>query len=100
MSFVGLVFSPITCLLWIFVGAIAGGLAHQFVGSGRSQGFVSDMVLGLIGAVIGGFILSFFGVQFRGSVWNPIMCCGHLFVATFGASVLIVLGRVLSGNRV
>ena len=101
-TFFALVFSPITCVLWLIVGAIAGSLAHQLVGRGRSAGWMPDIVLGLIGAVIGGIILSYFGVGFRGAslntIYNPLLCCGHLLVATFGASVLILLGRLVSGR--
>jgi uncharacterized membrane protein YeaQ/YmgE (transglycosylase-associated protein family) len=96
------IFSPFTCILWLIVGSIAGSLAHQLVGKGRATSWMPDIVLGLIGAFIGGIILSYFGVGFRGaslsSIWNPMMCCGHLLVATFGASVLILLGRLVSGR--
>jgi uncharacterized membrane protein YeaQ/YmgE (transglycosylase-associated protein family) len=95
-TFLSLVFSPITCILWIIIGAVAGSLAHQLVGRGRSAGFLPDVILGLIGAVVGGVILSYFSVQFRGSPLNPLECCGHLFVATFGASVLILIGRLFT----
>src|SRR4051794_33654476 len=95
----GLLFSPIACILWLIVGAIAGGVAHQLVGKGSSQGFAPDLVLGLIGAVIGGMLLSLVGFRVDGSVLNPFQCIGHLFVATFGASVLILAGRWLRGNR-
>jgi len=99
---IGLIFSPITCVLWLVVGAIAGSLAHQLVGRGRSAGWMPDIVLGLIGAVIGGIILSWFGLGFRGadfgSVYNPFVCVGHLLVATFGASVLILIGRMVTGR--
>ena len=96
MNIVGLVFSPITCLLWIIVGGIAGSLASRLVGSGRSNGLAFDVILGLIGAVLGGMILSLFGYGVNGSVWSPLACIGHIFVATFGASVLILVGRAFS----
>ncbi|MCC7448815.1 MAG: GlsB/YeaQ/YmgE family stress response membrane protein [Anaerolineae bacterium] len=94
-----LLLSPIQCILWIIVGGVAGSLAHQVAG-GRSGGFVADVVLGLIGAVIGGFVLGLFGVDFGGgSNLSPLSCCANIIVATFGAALLIVIGRVLSGNR-
>ena len=98
-TFFNLVFSPITCILWIIIGSIAGSLAHQLVGQGRSAGFLPDVILGLIGAVVGGVILSVFSVQFQGSPLNPLACCGHLFVATFGACVLILIGRTFNNAR-
>jgi uncharacterized membrane protein YeaQ/YmgE (transglycosylase-associated protein family) len=96
------IFSPITCVLWLIVGSIAGSLAHQLVGQGRAVSWMPDIVLGLVGAFIGGIILSYFNIGFRGAglntIWNPMLCCGHLLVATFGASVLILLGRLVSGK--
>src|SRR5689334_13868247 len=92
--------SPISCILWIVIGGIAGSLAHQLVGARRSSGFVADVVLGLIGAVVGGMVLGFLGFQkIQGWNINPLVCCGNIVVATFGASVLIVIGRIISGNR-
>jgi uncharacterized membrane protein YeaQ/YmgE (transglycosylase-associated protein family) len=94
----GIVLSPIACILWIIVGATAGGLAHQFVGRGRSAGFLPDLILGLVGAVVGGIVLSWFGARVDGTIFNPLACLGHLFVATLGASILIIVGRALSGR--
>src|SRR5579859_5034768 len=96
----GLIFTPVACLLWIIIGGIAGSLAHQLVGQGRSDSFLPDIILGLIGAVVGGVLLSFLGIYVgNGSILNPIACIGHLIVATIGASVLILLGRLISGQR-
>src|SRR5258708_27405202 len=96
-TLLAIIFSPLTCLLWIVVGGVAGSLAHQLVGRGRSDSFVPDIVLGLIGAVVGGILLNFIGIGFRGgSIYNPIACVGHLVVATIGASVLILAGRWIS----
>jgi uncharacterized membrane protein YeaQ/YmgE (transglycosylase-associated protein family) len=103
-AFLSVIFSPVTCILWILIGGIAGSIAHQLVGRGRSAGFAPDVVLGLIGAVVGGIVLNFipgFRLDIGGAnaVYNPLLCCGHLAVATFGASVLILIGRVLNGGR-
>jgi uncharacterized membrane protein YeaQ/YmgE (transglycosylase-associated protein family) len=94
----GILLSPVACLLWIIVGGVAGSLAHQIMGA-RNSGFAQDVIMGLIGAVLGGFLLSFFRIGVNGSVLSPIACIGHIMVATFGACVLIGIGRVLSGNR-
>jgi len=94
-----LLLSPLTCLLWIVVGGVAGSLAHQIM-SRPGSGFVQDVILGLIGAVVGGFILGLFHLDWGGSNLSPIGCCGNLVVATFGACVLIGIGRLLSqANR-
>jgi uncharacterized membrane protein YeaQ/YmgE (transglycosylase-associated protein family) len=98
-TFFSIACSPITLIVWLVVGAIAGSLAHRLVGNSQSNSTVNDIVLGLIGAVVGGIILSFFDVGVRGNILSPIACIGHLMVATFGASVLILIGRAFSGKR-
>ena len=45
---------------WIVLGLIAGYLAHRLMG-GRGQGFVMNTVLGVVGAVIGGEIMTMLG---------------------------------------
>ena len=91
----GIVLSPVQCLLWIVVGGVAGSLAHQIM-SRPDAGFVQDVVLGLIGAIVGGFVLSLFHLDLGGNILSPVGCCGNLVVATFGASVLIGIGRLMS----
>ncbi len=91
----GILLSPIQCLLWIVVGGIAGSLAHQIMAR-PDAGFVQDVVLGLIGAVVGGFILGLFHLDWGGSNLSLAGCCGNLVVATLGACVLIGIGRLLS----
>ncbi len=73
-------------LLWIALGAIAGWIADIIMKS--DHGLVEDVVLGIIGAFVGGFILNFFG-QAGVTGFNIY----SLLVAIFGASVLIFLGR-------
>jgi len=84
--------------MWTVVGGIAGSLAHQIM-SRHESGFVKDVVLGLVGAIVGGFILNFFRVDLGGNILTLGGCCGNLIVATFGACVLIGIGRLVSGNQ-
>jgi len=48
-------------LLWIILGAIAGWLASVVMKSNASQGAVGDIVLGILGAIVGGLVMEFFG---------------------------------------
>jgi uncharacterized membrane protein YeaQ/YmgE (transglycosylase-associated protein family) len=45
---------------WIILGLIAGYLAHRLMG-GRGQGFLMNTVLGVVGAVIGGEVMTLLG---------------------------------------
>jgi uncharacterized membrane protein YeaQ/YmgE (transglycosylase-associated protein family) len=76
-------------LFWfILIGLIAGWLAGQFV-KGSGYGVLGDIVVGMIGAVIGGFLFRAIGVSAGGGF------IGSLIVATVGAVILVLVLRQL-----
>jgi uncharacterized membrane protein YeaQ/YmgE (transglycosylase-associated protein family) len=75
---------------WLVVGLIAGVLA-SLVMRGGGYGIVGDIIVGLIGAFIGGFLMSLLGLGGGGFVWTVI-------VAFIGACILIALLRAFSGS--
>src|ERR1700675_4102328 len=76
---------------WIIIGLIAGWLAGT-IARGRGFGCVTDVVLGLVGAVIGGWIFSRLGIATFG-FW------GSLAAATVGAVLLVAIARIFAGGR-
>ena len=91
-----IVSAPFILLGWIIVGAIAGELARRFTGS-SDESFFADLGLGIIGAILGGFIAGIVGVGLPSGGLTLVIA--NLFVATFGAAVLILLKRTLSGQN-
>ena len=81
-----------TLLLWLFVGLIAGWLASAVVGGGF--GVVGDIVVGIVGAFIGGLVFNRLG---RGPVFHGLP--GTIFVAFVGAVLLLLVLRLLSYAR-
>ncbi len=81
-------------LAWLIVGAIAGWLASMVMKTNRQQGLLIDIVVGIVGAFIGGFLFNQFGTSgVTGfNVWS-------IFVAFTGAVVLLALIRLFSGRR-
>jgi uncharacterized membrane protein YeaQ/YmgE (transglycosylase-associated protein family) len=77
-----------TFLLWLVVGLIAGWLASAVVGGGF--GLVGDIVVGIVGAFIGGFIFRALGV---GTPFGGL--AGSIFVAFVGAVALLLCLRVI-----
>lgn len=73
-------------LLWIAVGLIAGWLASAVVGGG--YGVVGDIVIGIVGAFLGGLVFDAFdiGTPFGG-------LAGTIFVAFIGAILLLLMIR-------
>jgi uncharacterized membrane protein YeaQ/YmgE (transglycosylase-associated protein family) len=72
---------------WIIVGLIAGWAAGQIM-KGGGYGTIMDIVLGIIGAVVGGWLMGMFGIQAGGFI-------GTIIVAIIGAVVLIWITRML-----
>ncbi|MBZ0283835.1 MAG: GlsB/YeaQ/YmgE family stress response membrane protein [Anaerolineae bacterium] len=81
-------------LAWLIVGAIAGWLASMVMKTNRQQGLLIDIVVGIVGAFIGGFLFNQFGTSgVTGfNIWS-------IFVAFTGAVVLLALIRLFSGRR-
>jgi len=77
---------------WIIVGLVAGYLASVAVG-GTGYGLIGDIVIGIVGAFIGGWI-------FREAGWHmPIAgLAGTICVAFIGAVVLLVVLRLIRGG--
>ena len=70
---------------WIILGLIAGFIGSKLVNK-SGEGFVLDIILGIVGAVVGGFIFNFFGAS--GVTGLNIY---SLIVAVIGAVVLLVI---------
>jgi uncharacterized membrane protein YeaQ/YmgE (transglycosylase-associated protein family) len=84
---------PGSWLAWIVVGLIAGAIAARVV-AGRGFGCLVDIVVGVAGAIIGGFLLSaLFGVSGTVGFW------GSIVVAFIGAAVLLAVLKAVSGGR-
>ena len=79
-------------LAWLIVGGLAGLLANSVMHS--RMGLVADVIIGILGALAGGFIFSLIGVTgVTGfNLWS-------VFVAFIGAVVLLFLIRAINGNR-
>jgi uncharacterized membrane protein YeaQ/YmgE (transglycosylase-associated protein family) len=82
-------------LAWIVVGLIAGWLAGLVMRGGGS-GILGDMILGVVGALVGGFLAStIFGVDDPISGFN----LSTLVIAFLGAVVVVAIMRMLTGRR-
>lgn len=79
---------------WIVLGLIAGWLGSKIMGTSSSQGVLMDIVLGIVGAVVGGFVFSLVGAGgVTGfNIWS-------LIVATIGAVIVIWLYHKFAGQR-
>ena len=77
-------------LLWIILGAVAGWIASLIMKTNQSQGLLMDIIVGIAGAFIGGFVFNLFGAA--GTTGFNFY---SLFVAVVGAIVLLFIVKSL-----
>jgi uncharacterized membrane protein YeaQ/YmgE (transglycosylase-associated protein family) len=80
-------------LLFVILGAIAGWLASVIMRTNSQQGVLMDIVLGIIGAFVGGMVMNLFGAP--GATGFDLY---SIVVATLGAVLLIALRRMFTGT--
>jgi uncharacterized membrane protein YeaQ/YmgE (transglycosylase-associated protein family) len=74
-------------IAWIVIGLVAGWLAHAILG-GRG-GLLGNIAVGLIGAIVGGFLFEKLNLQVIPDFW------GNLITATIGAIVFLLIWRAI-----
>lgn len=82
-------------LIWfLFVGLVAGVIGKALMPGARNEpsGWVMTIVLGIVGAFVGGLLAGVFGI----GAGNVI---GQIIVAAIGSMIVIGLLRVFSGSR-
>ena len=78
-------------IAWIVLGLIAGFIASKLY-SGSGQGFLMDIVLGIVGAVVGGYLFTALGAT--GITGFNLY---SMFVAVIGAVVLLAIYHAIMG---
>lgn len=78
-------------LAWIVVGLIAGVLGKLIMPGDDPGGFIVTILLGIVGAFVGGFVVSLFGgIEVTGfNIWT-------ILVATLGAVILLAAYRLVT----
>ena len=81
-------------IVWLILGLIAGFIGSKIVNK-SGEGVVLDIVLGIVGAVVGGFLFSMVGA-------SPVTGFNiySIFVAVIGAIVVLAIYHAAIGRRV
>ncbi len=74
-------------IIFLAIGAVAGWLAGTLM-KGGGFGLLSNIVIGVIGAVLGGFVFGLLGISAGGLI-------GSIVTATAGAALLLVIVGIL-----
>lgn len=81
-------------IAWIVIGGLAGWIASKFMGTDAQQGIILNIVVGVAGAFLGGFLLGAVGVDIEGA--------GYFFsflTAVLGACLLLFLVKLVTGRN-
>lgn len=81
-------------IAWIIIGALAGFITGKLM-KGSGYGFFMDLIVGIVGAMIGGFLsfhMGLGGVREHGLIMSII-------IAVIGAVLLTAVIRMVTGNR-
>ncbi len=80
-------------LVWVLIGLIAGALAKAIMPGDDPGGIIVTTLLGIVGALIGGFLTQrILGLGSGGLIWS-------ILVATVGALILLAIYRMVAGGR-
>lgn len=83
--------SSLSLLGWIIIGGLAGAVAGRVM-RGAGFGIIGDIIIGIMGALVGVFLLSFL-------VSADLGVIGSFVVALLGACILLAILRAVSGKK-
>ena len=83
-------------IFWIIVGLIAGALAKLIMPGDDPGGIIVTILIGIVGAVIGGFLLSLIGIGGGASSGGFIF---NIIAGIIGAVILLAIYRAVVGGR-
>lgn len=79
---------------WIVLGGLAGWIASKFVGTDKEQGIIGNIVAGIVGAFVGGWIFNLLGGSGVSgfNIWS-------FLVAVVGAVIVLAIWKAITGRR-
>jgi len=80
-------------IIWLVVGGVIGWLASIVMKTNAQQGMVLNVVVGIIGAVLGGWLMG------RGTINNADLSLPSLLVSFVGAVVLLAIVNLIRRGR-
>ena len=82
-------------IIWILVGALVGWLASIIMKTNQSQGAILNIIVGIVGAMVGGWLISpLLGIP----TINQSISLGSIAVSVGGAVILLALVKLLRGS--
>jgi uncharacterized membrane protein YeaQ/YmgE (transglycosylase-associated protein family) len=95
LALMSVTLDPGSLLVWALIGLIAGFLASKVM-TGHGKGIVADIVVGVIGAIAGGFLARYLGVTTAATSHSIIV---EIVIAFAGAVILLAILRLAGFGR-
>jgi uncharacterized membrane protein YeaQ/YmgE (transglycosylase-associated protein family) len=76
---------------WIVLGGLAGWIASMIMGTNEKQGCITDIIVGIIGAIIGGFLWNFITRSSMQTGFN----IPSIIIAVIGACILLAIKKAI-----
>ena len=89
----------INFVLWLLFGALVGWLASLVMRTDAQQGALLNIIVGIVGAFLGGFLFNLLGIG-GSNINNSDFSLGSLLVSLVGAVVLLGIVNMFTRNRV
>lgn len=83
-------------IVWIVLGGVAGWVASIIMGKDAKMGLVANVVVGILGAFFGGWLLDVLNIA---AVDPQSISWANFFSAIFGAVVLLFIARLVTNRR-
>ena len=79
---------------WIIIGALAGWIASMIMGRNDNQGWLGNIVIGIVGALVGGFVWGLIS----GDEYVSSFSIGTLLIAVLGAIIVLFIWGAIRGR--
>ena len=83
-------------IAWLIFGAIIGWIASKIMGTDAQQGALLNIVVGIVGALLGGWVANLLGM---GAGFESFFDPWSWIIAIVGACLLLFLWGLVTGNR-
>ena len=90
----------VTIIAWIVLGAIAGYIAGLLVRGDERWGVIGHIVLGIVGAFVGGFLAQALNLDPGAAAGGDVVNVYSIVVAVIGAVIAVVVVNMLTRRRV
>ena len=86
----------INLIIFLIIGGLVGWLASKVMGTDPQQGVLLNIVIGVLGALLGGWLLGSVLGFYEESIWQEPLDIGAILVALVGAIIVIWLWKLIS----